>query len=40
VMNCVPAGQGATPSVCFGASIVPGDVSGQLGCWPPGAAPP
>ncbi len=34
VMNCVPTSDGAPPSVCFGASIVPGDETAQLGCWP------
>src|SRR5690606_18270958 len=36
-MNCVPIAAGEPPSVCFGASVVPNDPSGQLGCWP---APP
>ncbi len=33
-MNCVPASQNAAPSACFGASVIPGDETAQLGCWP------
>lgn len=32
-MNCVPASAGAAPSACYGASVIPGDETSQLGCW-------